>query len=200
MTWIMTDESLPLESQTTITLIRHAQAGNRRALEIVAARLLPRLRRWAAGRLPAWARDLADTQDLVQETVTNVLTTIDQFEPRHEAAFTVYVRAALANRLKNEMRRAVRHPAAHGMEAAADHVSPRPSPLEEAITHQALDRYEAALALLDDEDREAIVGRVELHYSYQELADAWGKPSAEAARKAVERAVRRLAEAMNVAK
>jgi len=195
----MTDESLSLESQTTITLIKHAQAGNPRALEIVASRLLPRLRRWAAGRLPAWARDLADTQDLVQETVTNVLTSIDQFEPRHEAAFTVYVRAALANRLKNELRRAVRHPAAQGMEAAAQYASPRPSPLEEAITRQALDRYEAALASLDDEDREAIVGRLELHYSYQELADAWGKPSAESARKAVERAVRRLAEAMNVA-
>jgi len=196
----VTDELLPLESQTTITLIRHAQAGNRRALEIVASRLLPRLRRWAAGRLPAWARDLADTQDLVQETLTNVLATIDRFEPRHEAAFTVYVRAALANRLKNELRRAVRHPAGHGMDAAAHHVSPQPSPLDEAITQQALDRYEAALASLDDEDREAIVGRVELHYSYQELADAWGKPSAEAARKAVERAVRRLAEAMHVAK
>lgn len=195
----MTDESLALESQTTITLIKHARAGNRRALEIVASRLLPRLRRWAAGRLPGWARDLADTQDLVQETLTNVLSTIDQFEPRHEAAFTVYVRAALANRLKNELRRAVRHPAAQGMEAAAHHVSPRPSPLDEAITHQALDRYESALAALDEEDREAIIGRIELHYSYQELADAWGKPSAEAARKAVERAVKRLAEEMNEA-
>ena len=190
-------ESLALESQATITLIKHARAGNRRALEIIASRLLPRLRRWAAGRLPAWARDLADTQDLVQETLTNVLTTIDRFEPRHEAAFTVYVRAALANRLKNELRRSVRHPAAHGMEAAAHHVSPRPSPLDEAITQQALDRYEAALAALGEEDREAIIGRIELHYSYQELADAWGKPSAEAARKAVERAVKRLAEGMN---
>ena len=195
----MTDEATALESQTTITLIRHARAGNRRALEIVASRLLPRLRRWAAGRLPAWARDLADTQDLVQETLTNVLTTIDRFEPKHEAAFTVYLRAALANRLKNELRRAVRHPAAHGMEAAAHHVSPWPSPLDEAITQQAWDRYEAALAALDEEDREAIIGRIELHYSYQELADAWGKPSAEAARKAVERAVKRLAEEMNEA-
>lgn len=193
----MRNESLALEAQTTTTLIRHARAGNRTALELVASRLLPRLNRWAAGRLPAWARDLADTQDLVQDTLTNVLSSIDRFEPRHEAAFTVYVRAALANRLKNELRRAVRHPAGHGMEAAAHHVSPEPSPLEEAITRQAMDRYEAALAGLGDEDREAIIGRIELHYSYQELADAWGKPSAEAARKAVERAVKRLAEAMN---
>jgi DNA-directed RNA polymerase specialized sigma24 family protein len=65
------------------------------------------------------------------------------------------------------------------------------------MTRQGIDRYEAALAVLDAEDREAIVGRMELRYTYQELADAWGKPSADAARKAVERAIKRLAELMN---
>ena len=55
-------------SETTLTLIRRAQRGDREALEMVAARLVPRLRRWATGRLPRWARDLADTQDVVQET------------------------------------------------------------------------------------------------------------------------------------
>jgi RNA polymerase sigma factor (sigma-70 family) len=185
-----------LEAETTLTLIQHARSGNREALEIVAARLLPRLRRWAAGRLPPWARDLADTQDLVQDTVTSVLAKIDQFQPQHEAALTVYLRTALANRLKNELRRAVRHPPGHGLELVAEQASPRPSPLDAAITRQALDRYEAALASLDAEDQEAVIGRIEFHYSFQELADAWGKPSAEAARKAVERAVRRLAEAM----
>ena len=186
------------ETETTIALIQRARDGDRQALELVAARLLPRLRKWAAGRLPPWARDLADTQDLVQETLSNVLSSIDQFEPRHEAAFTVYLRAALANRLKNELRRAVRHPPGQPLDAAAAPLrSPRQSPLEEAITRQSLDRYEVALASLDSEDREAIVGRVELGYSYQELADAWGKTSADAARKTVERAIRRLAETMN---
>ena len=195
------DEPAPVPGSltSTIDLLRRARAGDPDALNDLFRRHLPALRRWARGRLPRWTRDLRDTEDLVQETIAQTLKRIDQFEPRHEAAFTVYVRAALANRLKNELRRAVRHPAAQGMEAAAQYASPRPSPLEEAITRQALDRYEAALASLDDEDREAIVGRLELHYSYQELADAWGKPSAESARKAVERAVRRLAEAMNVA-
>ena len=46
---------------------------------------------------------------------------------------------------------------------------------------------------LRDTDREAIIARVELRYSYQELAVALGKPSADAARVAVARAVYRLA-------
>jgi RNA polymerase sigma factor (sigma-70 family) len=188
---------MPFEAETTLALIRRAQAGDRQALEAVAARLVPRLRRWAAGRLPGWARDLADTQDIVQETVASVLSSLETFEPRHEAALTVYLRTALANRLKNELRRATRHPVGHDLAAAADQLSQNPSPLEEAITHQALNRYETALASLEVEDREAIVGRLELHYSYKELADAWGKSSADAARKAVERAVKRLAETMN---
>ena len=45
-------------------------------------------------------------------------------------------------------------------------------------------------------EREAVIGRLELHYSFQELADAWGKPSADSARKFVQRAVMRLAELM----
>ena len=54
----------------------------------------------------------------------------------------------------------------------------------------------ADLAALRPEEREVIVGRVEMGYTYQELADVLGKPSSEAARKAAERALIRLAEEM----
>ena len=42
-------------------------------------------------------------------------------------------------------------------------------------------------------DREAVIGRIELGYSYEELAVALDKPTAAAARMAVTRAVKRLA-------
>jgi RNA polymerase sigma-70 factor (ECF subfamily) len=58
------------------------------------------------------------------------------------------------------------------------------------------ERYEAALASLSDDDREAIVARVELGGTYEEVAAALGKPTADAARMAVGRALLRLAEAM----
>ena len=70
------------------------------------------------------------------------------------------------------------------------------SPLEQAIGEEAVQRYEAALARLLPEEREVIVARVELESSYQDMAQALGKPSADAARMAVSRALLRLAEEM----
>jgi RNA polymerase sigma-70 factor (ECF subfamily) len=49
---------------------------------------------------------------------------------------------------------------------------------------------------LKPEDREAVIAKVELDCSYAELARAIGKPSADAARMAVGRALLRLAEEM----
>ena len=56
--------------------------------------------------------------------------------------------------------------------------------------------YEEAIARLRADDREAIVGRLELDLSYDELATVLGKPNANAARSAVVRAIVRLAEEM----
>ncbi len=72
------------------------------------------------------------------------------------------------------------------------------SPLEEAIGAEAAARYIAALARLEPEEREAIIGRVEMEYSYADLAEVLGKPTADAARKAARRALLRLAEEMKV--
>jgi DNA-directed RNA polymerase specialized sigma24 family protein len=71
-----------------------------------------------------------------------------------------------------------------------------PSPLEEAIGGETANRYERALGRLRPEDREAIVARVELACTYEELAATLGRPSAEAARKAAQQALIRLAKEM----
>ncbi len=70
------------------------------------------------------------------------------------------------------------------------------SPLDAAIGQEAVDRYETALQRLNDEEREAIIARVELGMSFEEVAAALEKPSADAARKAVSRALLRLATEM----
>ena len=71
------------------------------------------------------------------------------------------------------------------------------SPLEEAIGSQALQRYEAALGRLGEGDRELILARVEMGMSYAEVAASTDRPSADAARMAVGRALLRLAEEMD---
>src|SRR4051812_43045501 len=55
-------------ADTTTRLLVRAQAGDADALNDLFRRHVPLLSRWARGRLPGWARDVADTHDLVQET------------------------------------------------------------------------------------------------------------------------------------
>ena len=180
---------------STLVLVERAKAGDREALDHLITRFLPALRRWASGRLPRWTRDLMDTDDLVQETVIRAVNRIDRFESRHEGALQAYLRQAIVNRIRDEVRRSKRSPVETALnENAADRGA---SPLEQAIGAEALDRYEAALERLRPEEREAIVARVEMDGSYKEVAQALGKPSADAARMAVARAVLRLAEEMS---
>jgi RNA polymerase sigma-70 factor (ECF subfamily) len=180
---------------STVALVERAKGGDREALDHLFTRYLPSLRRWASGRLPQWTRGLMDTDDLVQETVIRAVKRIDQFESRHEGALQAYLRQAIVNRIRDEVRRTKRSPIETPLDDnAADHTA---SPLEKAIGAEALERYEAALARLRPEEREAIVARVEMDGSYQEVAQALGKPSPDAARMAVSRALLRLAEEMS---
>jgi RNA polymerase sigma-70 factor (ECF subfamily) len=73
---------------------------------------------------------------------------------------------------------------------------PAPSPLENAIGADVLARYEAGLARLNDAERELLHLRIELDFDYEEIARMTGKPSRDAARVAIQRALARLAEEM----
>jgi RNA polymerase sigma-70 factor (ECF subfamily) len=77
-----------------------AREGDSGALNRLFARYLPRLHRWAHGRVPTWARDGADTADFVQETVLHTLRRLDAFEPQREGALMAYLRRALLNRIR----------------------------------------------------------------------------------------------------
>lgn len=176
-------------------LLARARTGDRAALDDLFARHIPWLRRWASGRLPRWARDMADTHDLVQDTVLETFKHLDGFEPRGDGALQAYLRQALMNRIRNEFRRAGRHPAPSELDTGVP--GEGTSPLEAAIGQQTVEQYEAALERLKPEEREAIMTRVELGLSFAEVAAALGKPSADAARMAVVRALVRLAEEMN---
>jgi RNA polymerase sigma-70 factor (ECF subfamily) len=181
--------------ESTLELVQRAKTGDREALDRLFARCIPVLRRWASGRLPRWTRDLMDTDDLVQETVARTVNRIDSFEPRHEGALHAYLRQAVMNRIRDEVRRSARSPSQ--AELDVNLADCNASPLEEVIGREAVERYEAALAALRPEEREAIVARVEMDGSYEQVARALGKPSADAARMAVSRALLRLAQEMS---
>lgn len=189
----------PSRPTSTLDLLARVRAGDTDALEELCRRHRGPLRRWARGRLPRWTRDLRDTEDLVQETLLQTLRNVDSFEPRTDGALQAYLRQALVNRIRDEVRRVKRRAALGGApEEGGGIESPDASPLEEAIGREALERYEAALARLRPEDRELIIARVEMQQSYAEIAEACGRPSAAAVRMAVSRALVKLAEEMDV--
>jgi RNA polymerase sigma factor (sigma-70 family) len=174
----------------TISLIERAKAGDAAATDALARKCLPILTRWARGRLPAYARDLKETQDLVQESLVHALQNLGRFEPRGQGALQAYLRQAVANRIRDEIRRVKRRPAA--VELIDQHADSGASPLEQVVGLENLRRYEAALQRLRPSDRELIIDRLEMQCTYEELAANAGKPSADAARVAVIRAVYRL--------
>ena len=131
------------ELESTFLLIEQIRAGDKSALDRLLRRFLPLLTRWASGRLPRGVRDLSDTEDLVQETIISALRHIDHIEIRGEGALQAYLRRAVLNRIRDELRR-------HGrrglVETLDENVRAKEdSPLEIAIGNEALERYEAAL-------------------------------------------------------
>ena len=134
----------------------------------------------------------------MQDTLAQTLKHVQDFEPRHDGALQAYLRQALLNRVRDEVRRAHRRPAPAGLDDPDGFVDSATSPLDEAIGHEAVEGYEAALQRLRAEERELIIARVEMQQSYQQIAATHGKTSADAARMAVTRALVRLAEEMDV--
>src|SRR5262245_8128658 len=185
----------PIGMQTTIDLLERFKQGDEDAVRLLVERSIPPLKRWARGRLPRWARSLAETQDLVQNAVLRALPHLKNFEARHPGALQAYLRQAVDNHIRDEIRKVkVRPPAT---QLPDDHADGGPSPPERPIGQESLERYEEALKTLRPQDREAIIARVEMQQSYEEIAIALGKPTADAARMAVVRALRSLLKAMS---
>jgi RNA polymerase sigma-70 factor (ECF subfamily) len=184
----------PLAPEATVELLDRARHGDTVALERLLDRCIPPLRRWAHGRLPGRLRGPQETADLVQNAVMATLGRLDSFEVRHQGALQAYLRTAVLNQIRDLVRQQQRRPRLTELsENAANH---DPSPLELAIGAENVERYEAAVQRLPQADQEAIIGRLELQYSYEDLAVVLGKPSPDAARMAVTRALKRLAAEM----
>lgn len=176
----------------TAILLTRARSGNIDAREELFERFVPILRRWAHHRLPVGARDLNETMDLVQMTLLRALNRLDHFDARGEGAFLAYLRQILLNIVRDEARRSSRR----GVHDTLDEtlVSPHASVMERMIGVEQMERYQRGLERLAPEQREAVLLRLEFGYTYEQIAEAVGKPSADAARMTVVRALAVLAE------
>jgi RNA polymerase sigma-70 factor (ECF subfamily) len=187
------DAMPPEDLESTAALLERIRDGDTQARERLLARYLPILRRWAKGRLPSMARQLADTEDLVQVTLIRVLSRLEAFEVRREGSLLAYLRQAMLNAIRKEIRRSAgrRHE-----EVDPDLPDKEDSPLERVIGRDMVERYEAALAELPEEQQEAVIMRIEMGFTCPQIAEALGKPTSNAARMVVSRALLRLAKAI----
>lgn len=178
-----------------LELLALEEAGSPPAVDALLMQYVRPLQRWARRRLAGSTHDTIDTDDVVVETVFETLMRLRSFEPQQGGALHAYLRQAIINRLREQVRGTGQHRADE--ELADDvFVDEAASPFDEEIGRESADRYELALSRLRPEERQAIILRVELQLPYARVAEELKKPTADAARAVVARALVRLAEEM----
>ena len=185
--------SSPKAGDSTEDLVIRAKVGDRSAENEIVRRNLPRLRRFAHGRLPSRLRHGYDTEDIVQDSLLNTLQRIASFDTTRPGGLQAYLRVAIQNRVRDECRRRV--PIASS-EELAEVIDKGPSPFDRAWEKEIAERQQAALEHLRPADRALLVAWIDMGYDYKQLARLFGKPTPNAARVAVHRALRRVVEAV----
>jgi RNA polymerase sigma-70 factor (ECF subfamily) len=183
----------PEDLGSTADLFRRARAGDRTALNDLYDRIWTVLCRVAHGRLPRCARGITDTQDIVQNAMVNALKAINTFEPQYPGAFLAYMHRCVINEVNTQVRKATRRPSSGPVSLDLPDIAP--SPYDHAEGSDTRERYESALTKMSEEDQQIIIMRVEMGFSYTEIARLLNI-QVNAARMRVARALVRLAEVM----
>lgn len=174
-------------------LVDRVRRGSQSALGALFTRYASWLRRWTHGRLPAWARDGLDTNDLVQDALCGTLARISTLRSAHAAALRSYLRRAVENRIGDYQRRALFRLDHGGPSSEPPRLSDEAAPqLQQLIDKQTWTRYLEGLKHLTPRHRRLVVGRVECGYSYRQLAVIERMSTPDAARMAFQRALKRL--------
>ena len=179
-------------TESTVTLLRRIRGGDAAARERLLQRYLPLLRRWAHGRLPVYARELDDTDDLVQITLLRSLKHLNQFEAERPGAFLAYLRQTLLNEIRDQLRGHMRRPMREGIDDSLPDTD-MPTPLEQISGAERLLVYERALATLPQRQQELVIMRLEFGMSFADIAAETGATQG-AARIMVWRALQEMAQ------
>jgi len=181
-------------AESTVRLCERIRHGDDSARAALIERYFGALHRWARGRLPRYTRNEMNTEDLVQETLLRALGRLEGFKPGETGSFLAYLRQILKNRIRDEVRKFQRRPVVEELEESIEESGP--SPLEEVIDGQMWERYESALATLPAQQQEGVIMRLEFQFSHEQVAEALGMPTANAARMMVSRAIEKMVESM----
>jgi RNA polymerase sigma-70 factor (ECF subfamily) len=175
---------------TTAFLINSFNKGYKSSCDKLFNLYQPALLKWAHGRIPAQARGFMDTQDMVQDTMMLAFKSIKKIKAQRPGAFFSYLRTVFINQIKQELR--------------------RNKPFQLSITQFSNDQkltyekdlntiidYDKALNKVSFDEKEAIILRLEFGFKYDEIAQITEKPSANAMRMYITRALLKLASHMS---
>jgi RNA polymerase sigma-70 factor (ECF subfamily) len=189
---------------TTLILLRAAQAGEVQAMDQLLERYRDRLLQVVAlllGRRRSGL--LEDAEDLVQDTLLDAFHDLRSFTPRTEGAFLHWLSKLAANNLRDAVRRG------NAQRRGGGRVRPRadlstaflvrsvfpgtePSPSQVAERNELYEQLEALLIALPEHERRAFVMRRLCDASYDEVATELGLANAASARALYSRTMTRV--------
>jgi RNA polymerase sigma-70 factor (ECF subfamily) len=198
------------DSEETRALLDRAAAGDATAAGDLLAHHRAALRGFVELHLEPALRARVDPSDVVQEAHADMARQLSDYLARRPMPFHLWARKAAYNRLLNarrdhraarrDVRREAADPDQSSLVLARSIIDPGPSPSEAAEAREAAAQMAAAVAQLDEADREVLLMRQVERLPYEEVACLLGV-TAEAARQRYGRALirlRRLVEGLGI--
>jgi RNA polymerase sigma-70 factor (ECF subfamily) len=171
---------------TTAMLLRQLKDGDQSSCDKLFNLYQPALLKWAHGRIPAQAKGYMDTQDIVQDTLLLAFKNINSIRAQRPGAFFSYLRTVFINQIKQELRKNKPFQL-----SITQFNNDQKLSYEKDIT--TLIDYDSALDKVSEDEKEAIILRLEFGFSYDEIAQMTEKPSANSVRMYITRALIKLA-------
>lgn len=179
----------------TVDLVKAAQGGDRQALERLLERYYDRVRRAVGIRMGVRVRSWTDSVDIMTRTFLKALEKFDTFEMRDESSllkWLVKIGSGMIRDAADERNAECRNPDREKplfvtTPSGTSLQTPLPDPAA-SITRdlgriEDKDAVDAAIAALDEADRELLLGYYYLELSWEQLAVELGllQPGADAA-------------------
>jgi RNA polymerase sigma-70 factor (ECF subfamily) len=190
--------------ETTWFLVESAKTGDRRALEDLFARYLPRVRRIVALRMGCPIAKFAEFDDIVQNTLLKAFKGFSKFEQRSVGSFRNWLASCAISAIRDFLRK--KHPVRPfseipgrggdgGEEEISSYILPpgkEPSPSKHAMGHELERQIEDALLSMDERYREVIIQRNLCGMTDAEIARELGFQEEATVRVVSHRALRKL--------
>ncbi|HFC30405.1 MAG TPA: sigma-70 family RNA polymerase sigma factor, partial [Oceanospirillales bacterium] len=148
---------------TTAFLLKQYQQGDKTSCEELFQLYHPALMRWAHGRIPNQAKSFMETQDIVQDTMISAFKRINHIQAKRPGAFFSYLRTVFINQIKQELRKN------KPFQLSITQFSNDEKMAYEKDINTIVD-YDNALDKIADDEKEAIILRLEFGFNYAEIA------------------------------